>query len=61
VNLKKACPTAYTYPFDDFTSTFQCQGTGAVNLLGYKITFSDLPDPTPRRLERIQTKLHKSH
>jgi len=50
VNLKKSCPTAYSYPFDDFTSTFQCQGQGAINRLGYMITFSDLvvpPTPTP--------------
>ena len=48
VNLKKACPTAYAYPFDDFTSTFQCQGPSlAPNVLGYKITFRDLVKPTP--------------
>lgn len=48
VNLKKACPTAYSYPFDDFTSTFQCQGPSlAPNVLGYKITFRDLVKPTP--------------
>src|SRR5262249_9279347 len=38
--LKKACPTVYTYPFDDMSSTFTCQqmvnGTNAVN---YTITF----------------------
>lgn len=46
VNLKKACPTAYSYPYDDPTSTFQCQGTGSTNLLGYQITFNDLPTPS---------------
>jgi hypothetical protein len=47
-NLKQACPTAYSYPFDDVTSTFQCQAQGSVNLLGYKIIFADLvPPPTP--------------
>jgi hypothetical protein len=45
-NLKQACPTAYSYPYDDVTSTFQCQGTGATNLLGYSIQFTDLPVPT---------------
>jgi hypothetical protein len=44
-NLKQSCPTAYSYPFDDFTSTFQCEGQGAVNLLGYRVTFNDLPTP----------------
>ena len=23
--LKKACPSAYTYPFDDMSSTFTCR------------------------------------
>jgi hypothetical protein len=44
-NLKESCPTAYSYPFDDFTSTFQCQGQGDTNLLGYQVTFNDLPTP----------------
>ena len=43
--LKETCPTAYTYPYDDFTSTFQCRGQGSTNLLGYVITFTDLPPP----------------
>ena len=34
-NLKQACPTAYSYPFDDPTSTFQCREQGTTNLLGY--------------------------
>jgi hypothetical protein len=37
--FKQACPTAYSFPFDDVTSTFQCQTTGAVNQVGYTITF----------------------
>jgi len=45
-NLKQACPTAYSYPFDDFTSTFQCQAQGATNLLGYNVEFTDLTVPT---------------
>lgn len=57
VNLKKSCPSAYTYPFDDFTSTYQCQGKGSVNLLGYRITFDDLPVPTPKRLAKILKKI----
>ena len=43
--LKKSCPTAYTYPYDDSTSTFTCQGPGNPNLLGYRITFRSLPTP----------------
>jgi len=45
VNLKMACPTCYSYPFDDPTSTFQCRSTGSANMLGYKVTFSSLPTP----------------
>lgn len=43
--LKDACPTAYAFPFDDATSTFQCNssGSGDANMTpGYTITFSDL-------------------
>lgn len=41
--LKNACPTAYSFPFDDATSTFTCStpnaGTGNPNGMGYAITF----------------------
>ncbi|TDI90562.1 MAG: hypothetical protein E2O72_03855, partial [Candidatus Dadabacteria bacterium] len=37
--FKQACPAAYSFPFDDPTSTFQCTGTGSTNTLGYDITF----------------------
>eukprot|EP00127_Corallochytrium_limacisporum_P002011 Clim_evm11s98 gene=Clim_evmTU11s98 len=37
-SFKSACPTAYSFPFDDPTSTFQCQGKGA-DVVGYTITF----------------------
>ncbi len=43
--LKRACPTAYTYPYDDATSTFTCRGADEQNLLGYRITFRSLPTP----------------
>jgi hypothetical protein len=43
--LKEACPSAYSYPYDDFTSTYQCKGQGSTNLIGYSIQFSDLPPP----------------
>jgi len=36
--LKDACPTAYSFPYDDLTSTFTCQGTSDANP-GYTITF----------------------
>jgi len=45
-NLKEACPTAYTYPYDDKTSTFQCQN-GTSNTMPYKVTIGDLPTPAP--------------
>ncbi len=34
--LKSSCPTCYTYPFDDMSSTFTCQGSSS-----YSVTFSD--------------------
>jgi len=40
VFLKQACPTAYTYPYDDATSTFTCQGPGtSTSFPDYNITF----------------------
>jgi len=47
--LKQACPTCYTYPFDDMSSTFTCSdtppnpntGPGTPNT-AYGVTFSDL-------------------
>jgi hypothetical protein len=38
--LKNACPTAYSFPFDDATSTFTCATANtSVNGTGYAITF----------------------
>ncbi len=37
--LKDACPTAYTYPFDDATSTFTCQPGATTPPVAYAITF----------------------
>lgn len=39
--LKKACPSLYTYQFDDATSGFSCTNTlpGEANSVGYTITF----------------------
>lgn len=40
--LKIACPTAYTYPFDDPSSTFQCKvaaPNSSVNQTNYSVTF----------------------
>ena len=42
VFLKQACPTAYTYPFDDATSTFTCQGVADdIGPPLYDVTFFD--------------------
>lgn len=38
--LKRACPTAYTYPYDDMTSTFTCKAMeDGINNANYEITF----------------------
>ena len=40
--MKRACPTSYVFPFDDTSSTFQCEnqvGPENINGLGYTITF----------------------
>jgi len=48
VNLKRACPTAYSYPYDDPTSTFQCRDRNPANMLGYHVGFMNLPKhPAP--------------
>lgn len=39
VFLKRACPTAYTYPYDDATSTFTCLGSATVGAPEYTVTF----------------------
>jgi hypothetical protein len=43
--LKQACPTCYTYPFDDQSSTFTCEkgvnSTGH-NTLDYSIAIGDI-------------------
>jgi hypothetical protein len=39
VFMKQTCPTAYTYPFDDATSTFTCLGSTTVGAPNYSITF----------------------
>lgn len=39
--LKKACPTCYTYPYDDKSSTFQCRSssTSGANTVVYEVVF----------------------
>lgn len=38
--IKRACPTVYTYPFDDPSSTFTClRLLNGVNIVNYTITF----------------------
>lgn len=39
--LKQACPTCYTYPFDDMSSTFTCTPPSSPAAT-YGVTFSDL-------------------
>lgn len=50
--LKEGCPTCYTFPYDDMSSTFTCSvaSGGGANLLDYQITFcpaSSSPSPSP--------------
>jgi len=40
--MKNACPTCYTYPFDDMSSTFTCANSSASAATNYGVTFSDL-------------------
>jgi hypothetical protein len=38
--LKKACPTTYTYPYDDMSSTFTCYNEeDGMNIVNYQVTF----------------------
>ncbi|MES2504422.1 MAG: thaumatin family protein [Myxococcota bacterium] len=43
--LKTTCPTAYTFPYDDVTSTFTCQASAATKTAGsapgYYVNFFD--------------------
>jgi hypothetical protein len=39
--LKRACPTCYTFPFDDMSSTFTCADSTGQGLV-YTVRFSDL-------------------
>jgi hypothetical protein len=43
VGLKAACPTAYTFPYDDVTSTFTCRAAAgfAGGAPGYTVTLFD--------------------
>lgn len=43
--FKKQCPTAYSFQYDDPTSTFNCSGTGKKNPVGYTITFCPSGSP----------------
>jgi hypothetical protein len=38
--LKQSCPTCYTYPFDDMSSTFQCNSTASPNSVGYLVQYN---------------------
>jgi hypothetical protein len=53
--MKKACPTAYAYQYDDSSSTFQCGNKNPssmnTNTVGYTITFC----PGGKSVSRIKT------
>lgn len=38
--MKQSCPTCYTYPFDDKSSTFQCVSTARPNSINYLVQFN---------------------
>lgn len=47
--LKQACPSCYTFPYDDFASTFTCSnasGSG-INTTNYTVTINNLGSGTP--------------
>ncbi len=37
--LKQACPSVYSYPHDDPTSSFTCSNSGTANSVNYRITY----------------------
>jgi Thaumatin family len=43
--FKIACPSAYSYQFDDSFSTFQCQGESNADQTSYAITFCPQGSP----------------
>jgi hypothetical protein len=43
--LKDACPTAYSFAYDDATSTFTCLAASATENVGYTITFCPAGSP----------------
>jgi len=43
-SFKSTCPTAYSFQYDDPTSTFNCKGTSG-NPIGYTITFCPTGSP----------------
>jgi len=45
--FKEACPSAYSFPFDDPTSTFQCTNDTQTNSMAYQVTFCPAPQFPP--------------
>lgn len=45
--FKEACPSAYSFPFDDPTSTFQCTNNTQSNSMSYEVTFCSTPPFPP--------------
>lgn len=58
--MKRACPTAYVFPFDDASSTFQCQNMDPTfnneNTQNYTITFC----PNGQEIKRIVPEIESS-
>lgn len=53
--LKKACPSAYTYPFDDISSTFTCNNMqGGVNSVNYQVTFCPQNEKSMEEVESVE-------
>jgi len=46
--LKRACPSLYTFPYDDMTSTFVCSNmVGSNNIVNYKIVWCPTESTNP--------------
>jgi hypothetical protein len=45
LSFKNACPTAYSFGYDDPTSTFNCEGTGPTTPVTYSVTFCPCGSP----------------
>jgi len=54
VFFKSACPSVYTYPFDDMSSTFVCSDMqGSNNIVNYKIVWCPTESTKPFKILKI--------